>query len=652
MTCRSSFLVALGHAAVSQASGTGTRSGATANPIRKIVNMLEAMKTETAEAIAKEKESFEKFMCYCEKEEAKLVQSIPELQATIDQSTAKADALAGEAAGLKQDIATNKEERKHAEAKLKAVTKDEEDTLVKCDKDLAEQKASLDQINAAVEALSKRSASGAFLQTSAAAALKTLILKHSTAIERMDLSDQQELMSFAQSGSTAGSGGFGEILGTLKTMSETFAKDLEESTEECNKSKKGLADLKKSLQESLGHFGKTIEVKQSRLGDVAVQHVESKNTVANNSKQLEEDQTALTELKKACKDKAAAWDIRQKDAADEIMAIMETVKILDSDEARDQFSKRDSTANKPDAQEAVLLQTSARRNEPAAVVANLLNQSDFSRTPVLAMLSYSAKQSLRAGLKKTDMTKIMELIDGMIVSLKEEEKSESEERDSCTADFHDNGMERKDIDNSLASASAEIENVEAQKKEKEEKRVRLETAVAEAKEAMAKATSLRQSENAEFKNNVVEIEATKKILAKAEEKLRTRMEENRAGKIFQMFANIKNDLNNEQKDVTTAEQNSQEDYQNLANDLKDSIKSKNEEKTDIDLTLANLEESGIKLEESLGAAKTDDQNNRKSKEDLHKRCDDLLKNFEERRATRETEKENLTKAKQVLAGGR
>merc|ERR1719316_1234310 len=91
-------------------------SGATtaelrANPIRKVVTMLQDMqKTVEAEG-KKEEDLFEKFMCYCSGGEGALDASIKQGQAQIEQVTAAIDRGTAEKSQLDQDIATHKADR-------------------------------------------------------------------------------------------------------------------------------------------------------------------------------------------------------------------------------------------------------------------------------------------------------------------------------------------------------------------------------------------------------------------------------------------------------------------------------------------------------------------------------------------------------------
>merc|ERR1719439_158506 len=71
-----------------QQTNTDTVAQLGANPIRKIVTLLQDMQKEIEAEGAKEKELYDKFMCFCEGGEEELEKSIAEADATIETSTA------------------------------------------------------------------------------------------------------------------------------------------------------------------------------------------------------------------------------------------------------------------------------------------------------------------------------------------------------------------------------------------------------------------------------------------------------------------------------------------------------------------------------------------------------------------------------------
>merc|ERR1719161_1472934 len=106
------------------ASTERAQAGVAANPIRKVVTMLQLMVKKVEAEGEAELELYEKYMCYCKTSSGALAKSIadagvkiPELQTAIEEAEA-------EMKQLKEDIKAHKEDRaaaKEAVAKATAI---------------------------------------------------------------------------------------------------------------------------------------------------------------------------------------------------------------------------------------------------------------------------------------------------------------------------------------------------------------------------------------------------------------------------------------------------------------------------------------------------------------------------------------------------
>merc|ERR1719343_1268365 len=185
---------------------------ASANPIRKVVNMLEAIQKKVAAEGEKEEEMFKKYMCYCKTSGADLETSIaaastkaPEVSSAIKEGEAKK-------AQLDQDLVSHKSDREAAKTSMAEATALREKQAAAYAAAKAEYGANIAALEKAVAAIEK-GVSGAFLQTAAAKTLRNFA-QSSDALEN---ADRQEIMAFL----TAGQGSdyapaSGEIIGILK----------------------------------------------------------------------------------------------------------------------------------------------------------------------------------------------------------------------------------------------------------------------------------------------------------------------------------------------------------------------------------------------------------------------------------------------------
>merc|ERR1719355_151655 len=82
-----------------------------------------------------------------------------------------------------------------------------------------------------------------------------------------------------------------------------------------------------------------IERKSARVGEVAVGIANMKNDLKDTQETLEEDKAFLAELEKGCDTKAAEWSERQKTRSEELLALADTIKLLNDDDALELFKK-------------------------------------------------------------------------------------------------------------------------------------------------------------------------------------------------------------------------------------------------------------------------------------------------------------------------
>merc|ERR1740138_1265432 len=93
----------------SAAASEGASQRAAANPIRKVVSMLQAMQGKITEEGKKEKEIYEKFMCYCKTGKG-------DLGASISAAEAKISALPSEIEALVEQKAQDEDALKQAQS--------------------------------------------------------------------------------------------------------------------------------------------------------------------------------------------------------------------------------------------------------------------------------------------------------------------------------------------------------------------------------------------------------------------------------------------------------------------------------------------------------------------------------------------------------
>merc|ERR1719301_444633 len=78
---------------------------------------------------------------------------------------------------------------------------------------------------------------------------------------------------------------------------------------------------------------KQVESKTAQIGELGVELVTLKEDLDDTTKSLAEDEAFLKDLEASCKTKEDEWAARQKIRAEELLAIADTIKILNDDDA-------------------------------------------------------------------------------------------------------------------------------------------------------------------------------------------------------------------------------------------------------------------------------------------------------------------------------
>merc|ERR1719491_2868006 len=116
-------------------------------------------------------------------------------------------------------------------------------------------------------------------------------------------------------------------------MGDTMAANLadETSTEKgAIKTYQGLTQAKKKELEACTS---TIEAKTQQIGDLGLTIVRTKEDLADTQDSLSDDKAFLAELEKSCATKTAEWEERSKTRSEELVALADTIKVFNDDDA-------------------------------------------------------------------------------------------------------------------------------------------------------------------------------------------------------------------------------------------------------------------------------------------------------------------------------
>jgi len=473
------------------------------NPIRKVVTMLQAMQTKVMEEGEKEADLYKKFNCYCKTSGGDLGDSISAAEGKVP--TLGADITASEElkAQTQQELTQAQTERDAAKATMAEATSIREKEAAAFATEKAEAGGNVASLEKAIAALEK-GATGAFLQTATAGALKKLAL----GAQDLASEDRQTVLSFLSGEQGVGyAPQSGEIVGILKQMMETMAKGLAEATkaeEEAVSSYDGLMVAKKKELEALTA---AIESKTAKIGELAVSVVKLKNDLSDTEDALLEDKKFLADLDKSCSEKATQWEERQKTRADELAALADTIKVLNDDDALDLFKK---TLPSP-ATSFVQVQEGAVAMRQRALAA--LHRG---ARPGRVSLDFIA---LAIRGKKIGFEKIVVMIDDMAASLKQEQVDDDNKKDYCGKELDAMDDAKKGHERSLAQAEAAIASAEESLATLAEEMKALEAGIKALDKSVAQATEQRKAEHAEFTELMASDSTAKELIAFAKNRL-------------------------------------------------------------------------------------------------------------------------------------
>merc|ERR1719454_2446232 len=167
-----------------------------------------------------------------------------------------------------------------------------------------------------------------FLQTPAATLLRKIAENR----------QEQDVVSFL-SGGTDYAPSSGEIVGILKQMHDEMKEELAEEEKAEAAAVKAYDELMAAKGKEVAACTKAIETKMERVGELAVEIVQMKNDLEDLAGNLAEDKKFLADLEKNCATKEKEWEVVVKTRNEELLALADTIKILNDDDALELFKK-------------------------------------------------------------------------------------------------------------------------------------------------------------------------------------------------------------------------------------------------------------------------------------------------------------------------
>jgi len=480
------------------------------NPIRKVVTLLQSMQKKVTEEGESEKELFDKFMCYCTSGKGDLAKSIadadakvPAVGSDITVGEEKLEQAKGDLAGAQTDRATAKEAMAQA-----AGIREKEAAAFGAAK--AEDDINIAAIAKAVAALEKGTA-GSFLQTETAQVIRNLANN-----DKVDMteSDRQDLVAFLSQGSGYAPQS-GQITGILKEMGDTMAKELAEDTATEAASIKTFSDLIAAKEKEVQALTATVETKTSQIGELGVAIVQMKEDLSDTDATMLEDKKFLAELESSCGTKTKEWEERSKTRAEELVALADTIKVLNDDDAMDLFKKTLPGASASLVQ--VRVSACTERSQALSLIRAIHQKADKHLRPALDMIALvlSGKKAMNQGT----FDKVIKMCDDMVVILKKEQLDDDNKKEYCSMQFDTMDDSKKALERKVADAETAIANAKEGIETTTQEIAALEVGIKELDKSVAEATEQRKAENVEYKDLMASDSAATELLGFAKNRL-------------------------------------------------------------------------------------------------------------------------------------
>merc|ERR1711920_1188615 len=201
----------------------------------------------------------------------------------------------------------------------------------------------------------------------------------------------------------------GEIIGILKQMGETMAANLGSATSDEQAAIGTFEGLVKAKKREIEALTSTIEGKTEQIGELGVSIVRMKNDLDETQATLAEDKAFLADLSKSCTTKTSEWEARSKTRAEELVALADTIKVLNDDDALELFKK-----NLPSSSSSLLQVSTAasRQREALSAIRSSMQKATVQDKPGLELLALALTGKKAAASGGFD--KVIQMIDNMV----------------------------------------------------------------------------------------------------------------------------------------------------------------------------------------------------------------------------------------------
>jgi len=672
-----------------------------ANPIRKVVTLMQNMQKEIAAEGDKEKELFDKFMCFCGGSSSELQQSAANARTSSEQLFSKLKSEKSEKAQLEMDLVQHKKDREGAknDAAQAATLRAKESAEYK--EASADMTTNLAAMAGAIPALEAGMTGASLMQLPHLDRLHHLVETY----PNVDANDRRNVIAFLdQSGDYVPQSG--QIVGILKQMKDEMDGDLKQTKSEEDQAKASFQELTASKEDEVKLASRAIETKMARSGELAVSVQQTADALQDAKEELADAEQFSGNLGEQCSSKQKVWDGRVMARTAVVAAIGPDIKILNDDSALDTFKKALPSPSALQTGFGFLQRRGGHASsfhKARALLSQVpIRQQDTQFRLMLFSLTAKLKLQKRSGAKAAD---ILEMVDGMLTLLGKQQAEDDHQREHCKSEFNNAEDEEKAAQDNVAEMQATIVEMTDSVAQLVEQIKSLSDEKMALDKAVAEATEQRKEEHNEYLDNVQMNGVAKQLVDKARNRLHKfynpslyrepakpvdpallqdekilaagpslleialkssarRVAPPQAPETFSgdvkknsgstgvvaMMDTIIKDLEMATQEAMLDENTSQKNYNKLMADSQQERAQNSKSATNREVAKAVLGTKLVSMRQSHADANEDLNNAQSYIDTLHGSCDFLLDNYDTRKEARATEMESLKNAKSVLSG--
>merc|ERR550537_341296 len=478
--------------------------------------------------------------------------------------------------------------------------------------------------------------------------------------------------------------------------------DLTDATDAENAAIAAFEELKAAKNKEIDALSKAIESKLTRVGELGVKVAEQINELDDTKEDLAESKKFLGDLDVNCENKRKEWSVYQKMQGEELLALADTIKVLNDDDALELFKKTLPGAG------SSLLELKISSTNVLKTALNVLRSARKGKggDPRVDFLEVALKGG------KAGFGKIIKIIDELVVQLKAEQEEDDQKKDYCNNEFDKTEDKAKMLANDISDTETAIDDATESISNLKASIEALDDGIRALDKEVEKATETRQEEHADFTETLAANTAAVDLLKFAKNRLnkfynpslykpppkRELSEEEQitlnmggtlapteapggiagtgisalqggaapppppaadlgykkkgeeSSGVIRLIDMIIADVEKEIQVMELEEKDAQKDYERMM-DLSGKKRAEDSKSmTDKTAALADTEEELVNSKSGLKNKKFELMNTEKLISELHSECDWLLKYYDVRKEARTGEIEAMGKARDVLNG--